>query len=543
MLTGLNFTSRTLHPLFLVALIASACNTMAAERVVFNGPAPAGLSRAPNTYNDGIMPSINARLNVHDVELSSVLTKTYSSGAGVTRYDQTFNGVPVLGHYITETRSSANAQPVFLGGLLRKIANDIPSVKPKYSNIQAHSKCMAISGTDKRHRIANNNTKLYVTIDANNHAFLAWNDSYLDIDSPSSSPSRPTCLIDANTGDLISNFNAIQYLNATGPGGNSKTGLYEYDYPTPLKLNYGKASNGPYNGARFGPLVVTSDCTMQSDNVVAIDYSSRTGAPFKFACSRNTYKSINEAYSPINDAYYAANMTFNMYRDYLGKSRDEILPSPGVLRVNVHVGDGIDSAHWDGRSINLGDGAGRFYPLVSIDVVAHEISHAFTEKYSGMGWRNNYDGAMNEAFSDMAGEALKFYLRGTNDFKPGFDVTKGSGSFRYMEKPSTDGNSVDTGLNFDTGLNAHYGSGVYNRAFYVLANTAGWSTRKAFEVMADANEIYWGLYSNFATGACAVELAAINRGYPKADVTAAFSSVDVTCTGNPDSDRGATPIR
>jgi Zn-dependent metalloprotease len=36
-------------------------------------------------------------------------------------------------------------------------------------------------------------------------------------------------------------------------------------------------------------------------------------------------------------------------------------------------------------------------------------------------------------------------------------------------------------------LDVHYSSGVYNRAFYTLATTSGWSVKDAFAVMLRAN--------------------------------------------------------
>ena len=75
----------------------------------------------------------------------------------------------------------------------------------------------------------------------------------------------------------------------------------------------------------------------------------------------------------------------------------------------------------------------------------------------------------------------------------------------------------------------HYSSGVYNKAFYLLAHTSGWNTQKASQAFAGANRNYWGPGTTFTQGACGVETAASDLGYPVADVTAAFTAVGVTC--------------
>jgi pseudolysin/vibriolysin len=183
----------------------------------------------------------------------------------------------------------------------------------------------------------------------------------------------------------------------------------------------------------------------------------------------------------------------------------------------------------------FGDGDQYFYPFVVLDVTGHEISHGFTEQHSGLEYTGQ-SGGMNEAFSDMAGEAVEYFDRGSNDFMVGADMVKpatvpllGMAAMRDMCTPSNDGASIDSARDYSDALDVHYSSGVYNRAFCLLARTSGWNTRKAFEVFHDANALYWGPQETFDGGACGVEQAAADRGYVQADVAAAFNAVDVAC--------------
>jgi Zn-dependent metalloprotease len=75
----------------------------------------------------------------------------------------------------------------------------------------------------------------------------------------------------------------------------------------------------------------------------------------------------------------------------------------------------------------------------------------------------------------------------------------------------------------------HYSSGVYNKAFCTLAKSSNWNTKKAFEVFAHANEMYWTATSTYNSGACGVENSADDYGYSRSDVVAAFNAVGVTC--------------
>src|SRR3546814_9119715 len=87
----------------------------------------------------------------------------------------------------------------------------------------------------------------------------------------------------------------------------------------------------------------------------------------------------------------------------------------------------------------FGDGASTFYPLVGLDVLAHEVSHGFTEQNSNLEYAYQ-PGGINEAFSDMAGEAAEFFFNGENDFLVGGEIFKAPGeALRYMEDPTLDG--------------------------------------------------------------------------------------------------------
>ena len=91
------------------------------------------------------------------------------------------------------------------------------------------------------------------------------------------------------------------------------------------------------------------------------------------------------------------------------------------------------------------------YPLVSLDVSAHEVSHGYTEQNSGLEY-DGQSGGINEAFSDIAGEATEYYMNGSNDFLVGAEIIKGSGALRYMEDPTDDGSSIGSADDYYSGL-------------------------------------------------------------------------------------------
>jgi serine protease len=82
------------------------------------------------------------------------------------------------------------------------------------------------------------------------------------------------------------------------------------------------------------------------------------------------------------------------------------------------------------------------------------------------------------------------------------------------------------------GMNNHYSSGVYNKAFCTLAKTSGWTTKTAFQAFARANRDYWTPTSSWDQGACGVQRAAADMGMNVQQVASAFAAVGVTAQGS-----------
>jgi vibriolysin len=113
-----------------------------------------------------------------------------------------------------------------------------------------------------------------------------------------------------------------------------------------------------------------STCQMSTDVVDTYDMNHGTSTPFTFGCSQSNYKAINGAYSPLNDAHYFGGVLFDMYNDYVGE-----VPLLTKLKMRVHYSNNYENAFWDSAAMTFGDGQDTFHPLVSLDVVAHEVNH------------------------------------------------------------------------------------------------------------------------------------------------------------------------
>ncbi|WP_223670133.1 M4 family metallopeptidase [Kangiella shandongensis] len=453
--------------------------------------------------------------------------KSYHNANGnvTKRYQQYYKGIPVVGDDVIITRKASGAFAFAHGAVLSDIEQDVPNVKPDITSAEALSiakNTQPLSVTSKTSRITqqveNESSQLVIWQDNSGVAKLAYSVSYV---AYGESPSRPQMFIDAKTGDVLHSYNNLQTADATGPGGNQKTGQYFY-------------------GTDFDPMNVAQSggtCSMSNTNVETVNMNHATygGDIHSFDCPENTVKQINGAYSPLNDGHFFGGVVFNMYSDWFNTA-----PLTQKLRVRVHYSNNYENAFWDGQQMTFGDGASTFYPLVSLDVMAHEVSHGFTEQNSGLVYSGK-SGGLNEAFSDMAGEAAEFYMHGSNDFLVGEQIFKSDGALRYMNNPPQDGSSIDHQDDYYSGMDVHHSSGVFNKAFYLLATTTNWDTKKAFEVYTKANQSYWTSSTNWDNAGDGVLDAACDLGYDVNEVNATLQAVGVNSSVSPGRECGQDP--
>jgi len=525
---------KTTQFLMSAAALSVLCATgaQAAERSFLHGQNAALKAKA--SMQQSLVAAKPAQLVGLGANETLQVRKRYidSDGSVVTRYQQFYKGIPVVGDDVVIAQNADGSFKRAHGAVLKDIDLDIVSVKAGIDKTRAmeiakfRSAPMAFAiiedepidmeirpGQRNMKRgmrsanpmhYENEKNRLVIWQDKQGKARLAYEVSYVQ---HGKTPSRPHFYIDAKTGQILDYYDNLQTANASGPGGNQKTGQYYY-------------------GTDFGYMNVTqsgSTCTMNNANVKTINLNHGTSGStaFSFTCPENTFKQINGAYSPLNDAHYFGGVVYDMYQAWVG-----VAPLTFQLQMKVHYSSNYENAFWDGQAMTFGDGASTFYPLVSLDVSSHEVSHGFTEQNSGLVYSGK-PGGLNEAFSDMAGEAAENFMRGSNDWLVGADIFKGSGALRYMNNPPADGRSIDHQSSYTSGMDVHYSSGVYNKAFYLLATTAGWNTQKAFQVYARANRLYWTSNVNWDQAGNGAMDAACDLGFDVNDVKASLAAVGV----------------
>ncbi|KAL8582086.1 hypothetical protein ACOMHN_004006 [Nucella lapillus] len=298
-----------------------------------------------------------------------------------------------------------------------------------------------------------------------------------------------------------------------GVGGNAKIGKITYGNAQPACLpvhsSNGKCSLKSKHGAVYDAF---GSSNYNGYNIISFD------------CAKGYNRIVNKGYGAANDAFYYAHTAGLMYEQWYG-----LYALGKVPQLIVHYRTCYDNAFYAGNAmIYLGDGCTYFYPMVSQDLVAHELAHALVDRFSKLYFQGQ-PGAIHEAFADMSGETAEFYERGANDWKMIAELTQKANmeALRYLDKPSRDGHSIDSAKDYVSSKDVHYTSGVFNRAFYQLVTVQRLPIMRAYEVFFQANRVIWKPTTNFQEGACGAMKAAYDLGYDINKIKNAFSVVDI----------------
>lgn len=182
------------------------------------------------------------------------------------------------------------------------------------------------------------------------------------------------------------------------------------------------------------------------------------------------------------DAHWAAEKVYDYFLNTHGRNSYNKKGAPLLNYIHANLvamgfGNNVN-AFWDGQRMTYGDGGGIYGPIVSLDVVAHEIGHGVLQN-SGISGGLRYSGesgALNEGLSDIWGSCVEAQAAPA---KQRWLIGEDLGSpFRSMSNPNSYGdpdtyngtNWKDTNnLSVDNG-GVHSNSGVLNYWFFLLTD-------------------------------------------------------------------------
>ena len=283
-------------------------------------------------------------------------------------------------------------------------------------------------------------------------------------------PSRLATYVDARTGMVIRSEQQIVTVDGQGQT--------LYSGTVPLQVSGSGTSYTLKDATRGG--TYTTDMANKEDSLLCQIFGSGCATGTTFTSTTTTFgngTNANRATAGA-DAQYGSNVTWDYFKSVHG--RNGIWNDGRGSYNRVHYGSGYVNAFWDGTKMTYGDGDGTsFGPLVSLDVAGHEMSHGVTENSAGLTYSGE-SGGLNEATSDIFGTLVEFHAANASDpadylIGEEFDLKNHLG-FRRMDRPSSDGSSLDCWSTNAKNVDVHYSSGIGNHFFYLLAEGSGAKT-------------------------------------------------------------------
>ncbi|MDP5277034.1 M4 family metallopeptidase [Chengkuizengella axinellae] len=297
--------------------------------------------------------------------------------------------------------------------------------------------------------------------------------------------------IDAKKGKVLKSVNRIIHAAETGSG----TGVFG---DTKTLNTY--LSNGLY---------YLYDTTKPMDGIIKTYDAENTMTPLDdFNPSPGVYVTDdNNVFDSSRqraavDAHFYAGVVYDYYLDE--HNRNSYDNNGADIISSVHLGDNVENAFWTGTQMVYGDGDGRSTTSLSasLDVVAHELTHAVTERSANLEYELQ-SGALNESFSDVFGILVEVAYEGSTEWLLGEDIFISQNSaIRSMEDPTLYGQPahmdefviMPNTREGDWG-GVHYNSGITNKAFYNIATDIGF--QKSGDIYYRALTSYLTQFSQF----------------------------------------------
>ena len=444
--------------------------------------------------------------------MKAVREDSNAMGTKIEKLQEEYDGIPVFDGIVT-VRTDVNGRLTgdASGRIVQDIADDLPDVQRRLTDEETLEIAIRSEGDESmRDRIGDITYKEMIYTDKENKAHLANAVVYL-IDSVK----RPSYVIDLKSGEILAHWNALDTWSCgkrdyKAYGGNEKMGKIKYG-DMPFCLN----------------MTVDGDlCYLENEYVRIVDMQFSENETLEetasFKCKNGYDDEVNGGYSPAVDAFYFGTLVGRMFDDWFDGQ-----PFSDKIVIRVHYGEHFGNAYWNGRNCTFGDGDSDVYPFTVLDIIGHEIGHGVTEFGSDLLYFGE-PGGVNEAFSDILGEASEQYLAEA-DFMTGDDIMKNDPFMRSFSNPSLDkyNMSISKATEMTEDLDPHFSSGVFRRAFYVTVKQKGFPLKDATRVYLHANRNYWHHGSTFFDCSCGVLKAAIDLGFSQTPFKRGFQDVDI----------------
>ncbi|MER8141536.1 M4 family metallopeptidase [Streptomyces griseoluteus] len=417
----------------------------AAARTALLRTAQAGLARTAEEIGLGAKEKLVVKDVVKDAD-----------GTVHTRYERTYEGLPVLGgDLVVHTSDSGRTQGVTRAS---KASLKLATLTPRIAAATAQKQALGLAKDKGSAKATTDRAPRKVVWAAGGKPVLAY-ETVIGGLQDDGTPNQLHVVTDAATGKRLFQYQGIE----TGVGNTLYSG--KVDLTT----------------AQSGSSYTLTDDTRGGHKTYDLGHK-QDGTGTLFSQDDDTWgdgKTTNAATAGA-DAAYGAQATWDFYKSTFGRSG---IKNDGVGAYSrVHYGNAYVNAFWDDSCfcMTYGDGTNDSDPLTSLDVAGHEMSHGVTSNTAGLEYSGE-SGGLNEATSDIMGTGVEFAANSSAD--PGdyligekIDINGDGTPLRYMDKPSKDGGSADYWSSSVGGEDVHYSSGVANHFFYLLSEGSGAKT-------------------------------------------------------------------
>ncbi|WP_078840987.1 M4 family metallopeptidase [Streptomyces antioxidans] len=376
-----------------------------------------------------------------------------ADGTVHTRYDRTYDGLPVLGGDLIvhrakggDVRSVTKATKATV-----KVASTTAGIAPS----AAAKSAVKLAKADDTAEAAADQAPRKVIWAADGKPVLAY-ETVVGGVQKDGTPNQLHVITDAATGKKLYEYQGIE------------TGKGESEYSGSVELGTSKEGSGYTltDADRGGHKTTNLENGEEGEGKAFTDDDDNwgTGKP-------------DDPQTAAVDAHYGAAATWDYYKNVHG--RDGIAGDGKGAYSRVHYGDSYVNAFWDDSCfcMTYGDGEGNKAPLTALDVAGHEMSHGVTSKTAGLEYTGE-SGGLNEATSDIFGTSVEFNVKNSTDvgdylIGEAIDINGDGTPLRYMDEPSKDGQSADNWSDDVGNQDVHYSSGVANHFFYLLSEGSG----------------------------------------------------------------------
>jgi Zn-dependent metalloprotease len=383
----------------------------------------------------------------------------FSGGTSHVRYDEFYKGVRVFeGEAIVHLPQSG--EPEITSSLRGNINLDVQPVMTEGQARAAAVRALGIRGASEV------TSALEILPKGERSAVdrLVWH-LQVFVANDQDGTGKFDLFYDAKTSQLVWSFNSLETASYTG------TGFTAFAGQVPLPLD---VSSGKYSMISTGQSNLKTNDLNNRQNGSGATFSNGTGI------FGNGKPDLTDRSTAGADAHFGMTKTWEYYNTTFG--RNGIDGAGKATYGRVHYGRNYENAFWSSSCfcMTYGDGANTFYPLVSIDVTGHEMSHGVMASEANLTYSGE-SGGLNEANSDIFGTMVEFYINSQSDVPDywiGERIFKSNWSngtytqtraLRYMDDPAKDGRSPACWSSTLGSLDVHYSSGPANHMFYLLA--------------------------------------------------------------------------